>query len=410
MPPPGPAGGASQGTLRETNLRLVTRTVLESPVPPSRADVAQRTRLTRSTVSRLVDDLLGGGVLAETEAPGPVRSGRPGTPLVAGPVAALGMLVNVAGLVARVVDLGGRVLAEGALERDLRGGSADDVLTDLAALARRVLDDVPPGVALAGARLALPGVVGTASDTLLVAPNLGWSEVTPRTLLTPAALGGLRLRLGNEADLAARTVAAPAPGREGPLRDFLYVSGEVGIGGAVVVGGSVLTGRHGWAGEIGHVCVDPHGPPCRCGSTGCLERYVGRDELAALVGVDPAVVGQVLPRLVADGDPAASAAVERAVWALGIALAGAVNLIDTPAIVLGGHLAQVGDLLCAPLEATLARRVLSSRWVPPVVRAAGGGPAPAATGAALAELDDVVERPFAWLQRNRLPQSGSDSA
>ena len=121
---------------------------------------------------------------------------------------------------------------------------------------------------LVGAGLALPGIVSADSGRLLLAPNLGWADVDARALLGPAAVGGLTLRVGNEADLAARTIASPAPGRPGHLADFLYVSGEIGIGGAAVVDGRVMGGRHGWAGEIGHVCVDPTGPTCGCGSTG----------------------------------------------------------------------------------------------------------------------------------------------
>ncbi|NHA66469.1 ROK family protein [Phycicoccus sp. CMS6Z-2] len=398
----GPAAGVgiSQAALRATNLATVTRAVLAAPSPPSRARVAEGTSLTRSTVSRLVDELVAGGVLAEGAPDLPARRGRPGIPLSAGRVAALGMLVNVAGMTARVLDLGGSVLAQASVERDLRGESPDAVLGELLGLADRVRAEVSEGLPLAGARLALPGVVTTGSDVLLVAPNLGWTDVRPADVLTPGALGGLALRLGNEADLAARTVADLAPGRPGPLRDFLYVSGEVGIGGAVVVDGRPLSGRHGWAGEIGHVCVDPRGPSCRCGSTGCLERYVGREELAARAGVAAADVGRLVRQRVAEGDSRAAEAVEHAAWALGVALSSAVTLIDTPAIVLGGHLGQIADLLREPLEAALEQRVLSAHRVRPTVCAHDGSvSSPAATGAAMAELDELLARPDAWLAR-----------
>ena len=105
-----------QASLRHANLALVARTVLAADTPPSRADVAAATSLTRSTVSRLVDELVAGGVLEEVESVvgGPGRPGRPATPLrgVTGRFAALGLQVGVGQLAARLVDLSGTVLAE----------------------------------------------------------------------------------------------------------------------------------------------------------------------------------------------------------------------------------------------------------------------------------------------------------
>ena len=98
-------------------------------------------------------------------------------------------------------------------------------------------------------------------------------------------MAGLVPRIGNEADLAARTVAESVPGRPSDLSDFVYLSGEIGIGGAVVVDGRGMAGRHGWAGEIRHVTVDPDGPACPCGSTGCLERYAGKEAILTSAGL-----------------------------------------------------------------------------------------------------------------------------
>ena len=118
---------------------------------------------------------------------------------------------------------------------------------------------------------------------LLRAPNLGWADVDVVTALGPGPLAGVPVSVGNEADLAAVTVSSVRPGVAGRLQDFLYVSGETGIGGAVVLDGVPLRGRHGWAGEIGHVTVDVAGPPCPCagpltgaGSGGAVWRNGGR--------------------------------------------------------------------------------------------------------------------------------------
>jgi predicted NBD/HSP70 family sugar kinase len=388
--------GARQSTLRESNLSLVARTVCASATPISRAGVAARTAMTRSTVSRLVDELVGAGVLAELEPATVTGPGRPATPLVPGTaLVALGLQVNASYLAARLVDLRGRVVAERVEYDDLVGCEPEPTLARLASMGRQVLAEVGDA-RLVGSGLALPGIVSSGSGRLLRAPNLGWSDLAPAELLQDAT-GGTPLRVGNEADLAALTVAQVAPGRPGPLADFVYLSGEIGIGGAAVVDGRVMTGRHGWAGEVGHVCVDPDGPACRCGSTGCLEQYAGRQALLAAAGLPAGTSSEELARRARSGPGPARDAMAAAARALGIALAGVVNVLDIPAIVLGGHLGQVADLLRPDLERQLARRVLSARWVTPTIESADGDPAPGATGAALHELSAVLDDPARWI-------------
>ena len=399
-----PPSSAQQSSLRERNLGLVARTVCASAVPLSRADVAARTSMTRSTVSRLADDLVAGGVLAEVERAPASGPGRPATPLVAGStLAAVGLQVNAGFLAARVVDLRGRVVAEGLEHDDLVGSDPGRTLARLASLSEEVLGRVPDGVRLVGAGLALPGIVSADVGHLLLAPNLGWADLWPATLLDPRAVRGHVPRLGNEANLAAGAVAEVAPGRCGDLSDFLYLSGEIGIGGAAVVDGVVMGGRHGWAGELGHVCVEPSGPPCPCGSTGCLERYAGKHALLAEAGLSSSTTPTELADRVRGGDARARAAVSRAAWALGVALASVVNVLDIPAVVLGGHLGQVTELLRPDLERELRARVLSARWVGPTIAAATSDPAPGATGAAMRELARVLADPARWVDAPPAP-------
>ena len=145
------------------------------------------------------------------------------------------------------VPEGGGVLADigsgdrlVALRADLDALPVDDLTTDpwkstIPGVAHACGHDVHTA-ALVGAGLALPGLVSPSGTALLVAPNLGWADLAAGDL---PVVGGMVPRVGNEADLAARTVAEVAPGRPGPLADFVYLSGEVGIGGSVVLGGTV---------------------------------------------------------------------------------------------------------------------------------------------------------------------------
>jgi predicted NBD/HSP70 family sugar kinase len=390
--------GARQSTLRSSNLALVLRTVCAADAPLSRADVAVRTGTTRATAARLVDELVAGGLLDEGERDPLPRRGRPATPLLAGArIGALGLQVDAGLLAARVLDLRGRVVAESVVDGDFVGSDPDTTLARLGALATGLFTGPAGDLRLAGAGLALPGIVRVEEDLLLRAPNLGWSDVPAAALVAAGLPDGLRPVLGNEADLAARTVAELAPGRPGPLRDFLYLSGQIGIGGAAVLGGRVMTGSAGWAGEVGHVCVDPDGPPCRCGSTGCLEQYAGRHALLAAAGLPLDTPPAEVVARAAEGDVAALRAVDAAAGALGVALAGVVNVLDLPTVVLGGHLGALGDLLRPRVEELLARRVLSARWRRPAIQAVPAAPAAGATGAALRALADVLADPVRWL-------------
>jgi predicted NBD/HSP70 family sugar kinase len=170
----------------------------------------------------------------------------------------------------------------------------------------------------------------------------------------------------NEANLAA---LASSEGEQ----TFLYVSGEIGIGAGLVIDGELYRGARGWSGEIGHVTVFPDGPPCRCGASGCLEQYAGQEALAE------------------DGSRAAAA--------LGIALSAVVNLLDVPAIVLGGIYATYFDRLHEGIEAELRRRVLTSELAPVTLRAARLGTNAAVRGAADTAVQQVRDDPAVWLRR-----------
>src|SRR4051794_8166882 len=273
--------------------------------------------MTRATAARLVDELVAGGLLDEGERVALPRRGRPATPLLPGSsFAALGLQVDAGLLAARVLDLRGRIVAERVEDGDFRNSDPSATLPRLGELAGQLQASLPGSLRLVGTGLALPGIVD--GDLLLRAPNLGWSDERPADHL-PDDLAPV---LGNEADLAARTVAEVAPGRPGPHRDFVYLSGQIGIGGAAVLGGQGMTGSSGWAGEMGHVCVDPDGPACRCGSTGCLEQYAGRSALLRAAGLAQGSAPEQLRARVLDGDPAARDALATATRALAVALAG----------------------------------------------------------------------------------------
>lgn len=387
--------GASQSRLRELNLATVLR-VLFAEAPLSRADVAARTGLTRSTVSRLVDELIVNGLVVELAPDGRGGRGRPAVPIMpAGHTwMGLGLEVNIGHSAARLIDLAGEVVAEEVVTADLTGSDPEQTLTTLAEAGRRLLVRAPSTARLVGARLALPGLVDTTSGTLLRAPNLGWHVVDAAAIVARALGGGVAVGVGNEADFAALTVARQGPGRPSSHTDFLYVSGEVGIGSALIRGSQWVGGRHGWAGEIGHTCVDPSGLACGCGARGCLETVAGQRALHRAAGVDSR---DDLMAALARDDSRARAAIAAAGRALGIALSGALNLLDISVVVLGGHLGALAPELMPTLDEELTTRVLAAPFDLPAIESVVVDNAPAASGAAFAALEGVLADPASWV-------------
>ncbi|RGC66356.1 Glucokinase [Micromonospora sp. MW-13] len=407
--PAAPAGAVRQGSLRELNLAVVLGRIAAAPRPPSRADVAAVTGLTRATVSAVVDDLVAGRLVGESEPAPRTGAGRPARGLVLagnGP-AGLGLEINVDYLAACVVDLAGEVRHHTVRRADLRPVSPADALArlaELAAVAR--VDAERQGLTLAGAALAVPGLVD-AAGLVRLAPNLGWRDVPVPELLSghPPLVdpvpGIPPLVVENEANLAALGELHADP--DGPV-SFLHVSGEVGIGAGIVLDGALFRGVRGWSGEIGHIPVQPEGRPCRCGGRGCLERYAGQEAVLAAAGLDrtnlPADTAAArLADLASADHPAARAALAEAGQALGIAVAGVVNLLDLDTVVLGGGYALLTPWLRPPVLAEVSRRVLTAGWSPVTVRPSALGPEAAVVGAAGSVVRRIVADPVGWLNR-----------
>lgn len=402
-PTPAPSTRAArQISLREHNLGLVLRTVLHSEEPLSRAQIAASTGLTRATVSMLIDQLLAARILRELDPVMGAKAGRPGTPLSAArhTVVGLGLEVNVDYIGVRALDMAGEVVSESIRALDARTQTPEENLSELAAQVTKVRAEViENGGTIIGATFGLPGLVDSPHGPLRLAPNLKWQNVDALSLLkTFPAFDGFTTQVANEANLAAVAEAAARP-----EPNFIYVSGEIGVGGALVLDGEVYAGQHGWSSELGHITVDPDGERCSCGARGCLQRIVGQEELLNAAGITP---GNGIPhRGIADlvtalqnGDAAAEKALKNAGRAFGIALSDVINLFDVNTVVIGGFHAPLLPWLKPHIEAEMAERVLTGAWATPQILDPKILDGAALTGAALTSLRDVQEHPAAWLE------------
>lgn len=174
-----------------------------------------------------------------------------------------------------------------------------------------------------------------------------------------------------------------------------------GIGGGLVIGGRLVRGAHGFAGEPGHQLAVPDGLPCTCGRRGCLEQYASGGALVryaragaaadptaaasllALAGGGEQITGPLVTTAARAGDKVAREAFEQVGWWLGIGLADLVQVLDPQLLVVGGGVAEAGELLLAPTRDSY-RQALAARGQLPVapIRAARLGNVAGVVGAA----------------------------
>ena len=331
----------------------------------SRAALTTSTGLNRSTIRTLVAELEQRHLVTEGDA---VVTGSPGRP---SPVVAargdgavvLAADVKVSRIIFAVVGLGGTVhqRVEVPLTDDSRGVAPTvDRLVELigTALAES------PDLHVVGLGVSVAGIVRVADGFVHLAPNLGWVDVPLANLLVDRLSGDLGITdldvvIGNEADLGA--LAEHVRGAGSGTRDMVYVSGEIGVGGGIVVDGRPLVGRSGYAGEIGHMVVNPEGRPCHCGSIGCWETEIGQRALLRHMGWadggDHEVVDAIMREASAGSQRALDAFAEVGTW-LGIGLASLINVLNPQRVVLGGVFARAFSYLIDAARVEVDRRSL----------------------------------------------------
>jgi len=342
----GHEGSGSLESLRERNRRRVLSALRVAGIT-SRAELARRTGLSRTTVSSLIGDLVRDGLVAErvdhTAAPG-AQGGRP--PVLvsldrrAG--AAVGVDFGKSHVTVAVADLGHTVLSEmrRALPSDHRAEEGLEAAGDLVEAA--LPGPVHANTGTVGSTSILPGWVGVAAAR----------EMSDRL--------NLPVRVDNDANLGA--LAEHVWGAGEGVADMIYLKLATGIGAGLVLGGRLYVGAGGTAGEIGHTIIDEHGPVCRCANRGCLETLASGaatvELLRPTLGTD-LTLGHVV-ELTLDGHPAATRVVADAGRHIGRAVANLVNLLNPSRIVVGGELAACGDVLLDPLRQECQRHAISS--------------------------------------------------
>jgi len=333
----------------------------------------------------------------------------------------LGIDVGGTKILGVAMDGQGAVLAEAKVPtpRHLAPESGDAaggpvVIEAIADVAGRLLEALgaattTTGGAVTAVGVGVPGLVDD-GGMLRFAPNLPGGEGLDVAGRVAERLPGLRVVVENDATCAV--IGEWIYGAAAGATDAVVVTLGTGIGGGLVVNNRVTRGAHGFAGEIGHMIVDPSGPVCPCGKRGCWERFASGSGLGRLAreaahagrldlvlrraGGDPeAVRAEDVTAAAAAGDAGAQAVLGELGWWLALGLANLANLLDPSVFVLGGGLVDALDLVLEPVRSAFDDLVEGRERRPEVmICLAGLGEQAGAVGAALLARHDGRDHIF----------------
>jgi glucokinase-like ROK family protein len=336
----------------------------------ARTDIAQELGLTRASVTIIINDLIESGIILETESRS-TRSGRPPVVLDINPKSGLAAAIDMGAthLSVAIGDFSAHILEE--VEQPFRiADGPKQCLEEGDRALRYVLEKCGLEIAdLSAVGISVPGPVITDTGMVMAPPIMpGWDRFPIRTTLE--SLWNVPVALNNDANFGAIGEWVFGAGRGEKNLAFIKVGS--GIGAGLIINRQIFGGTTGSAGEIGHLTIDENGPLCTCGNRGCLEAFAGGHAIELQA---QKVVGSGKRTLLSDlnsqtitvrevaeaarrGDLPAQEILHRSGTFIGIAVAGLINLVNPSVVIIGGGVAEVGDLLTAPIRKVVRERSL----------------------------------------------------
>jgi glucokinase-like ROK family protein len=362
----------NQALVREINLSAILNRLREN-APVSRSALAEMTGLNKTTVSSLVQELIDQQFVHEVGLDS-VGTGRPAMLLELNPAAGciISCEIGVDFISVICSDFASHIIWRHKEHTRPQVGQQAIIQHTVNILHRAVDAACKSYESLLGLAVGVPGLVDRQSGTLLFVPNLNWTNVP---------LGGILRRdfdlptfVDNEANMGALGEYYFGAAQE--YHEVLYVSAGVGLGGGIVRDGQLINGATGFAGEFGHMTVDPAGEFCNCGNRGCWETQVSQSALfrhihrsisnergSSLLStmldgdIDQLTVPMVVEAAHA-GDSVALAALAKVGHDLGVGIASLVNALNPDLVVFGGILSLAGEFLLPHVNDELQRRAL----------------------------------------------------
>jgi len=336
----------------------------------SRTDLADKMGLTRAAVSLIVNDLLESGVVQEAEVRS-VPNGRPPVSLEINPTRGLVGAIDMGAthMSVAIADFTARILQEAEYSFNIKDGPK----VCLAEAHQNLLGLLESqGLSLSNISaigIGVPGPVNTEAGMVVAPPIMpGWDRYPIRTSLEN--MWGCPVTLNNDAELGALGEWAYGAGRG--EKNIAYIKVGSGIGAGLILNQQIYGGTTGAAGEIGHLTIDENGPLCNCGNHGCLEAFAGGHAIASqgqlLVQSGKRTLLAELPlekitvyevaEAARRGDLPAQEILRRAGTFIGIAIAGLINLFNPSIVIIGGGVAQIGDIITTPIRQAVRERAM----------------------------------------------------
>ncbi|AKG46027.1 ROK family transcriptional regulator [Streptomyces xiamenensis] len=348
----------SQSSLHRANLERVVRAVRTAGAL-TQADIARTTGLSAATVSNIVRELKDGGhveVRSTTSAGG--RRAR-SVSLAADAGIVVGIDFGHSHLRVAVGNLSHQVLAEEAEPFDVDASAAEGFDRAEKLVARLLGTAGVDRAKILGMGLGVPGPIDVATGILGSTAILpGWRGTNPREEL--AARTGVPVHVDNDANLGALGELVWGSGRG--CDDLAYIKVASGVGAGLVMDGRIYRGPGGTAGEIGHITLDESGPVCRCGNRGCLETFTAARHVLPLLHAShgPDLTMRRVVQLAREGDPGCRRVVADIGRHIGSGVAHLCNLLNPSRVVLGGDLAEAGEVALTPIRDSVSRYSIPS--------------------------------------------------
>jgi glucokinase-like ROK family protein len=363
----------SSQLVKKINKHTVLDLIRFTPGGISRAELAQRMDLSRAAMTIIVNDLIECKAVHETESR-TRQSGRPPIILEVNPARGhvIGIDMGASHISIILTDFGASVIDEIEVPFSVADGpelcfkQADSLINSVLKKNNLDLGD------LSAIGLGVPGPIDSEAGMVYAPPIMpGWDGYPIQKSLEKK--WGLPVSLNNDAELGALGEWAYGVGRGENYLAYIKVGN--GIGSGLLLNGQIYRGATGSAGEIGHLTLEENGPVCDCGNSGCLEALAGGKAIArqareairngqrtllASMGPIESLTARDVTLAARRGDLVAQKIITSAGRYLGIAIAGLVNLFNPQTIVVGGGVAQVGDLLLQPIRETVSQRSLKA--------------------------------------------------
>jgi predicted NBD/HSP70 family sugar kinase len=356
-------------SLKDANKRRIIRAVMMDP--GTQVTIARHTHLSQATVSAAVNDLVQEGVfVADT------GEGERGKRVRLGPVrgVAVGVEVNHAN-----VTVATRPVSSADIQYATVDFGADQAANLWVRQTVRLIQETVMRTGMGAEHIVSVGIGMPAaidprtSKITQVSSSLGWEMIGDPREQFEKHFPHVPIIVDNEANMAAYGEYVHGFG-QGGYETMLFVKASEGIGAGLIVGGLIYRGRHGVAGEMGHLTMDPvHGIVCRCGNRGCLETQVGGISLLQQVQdsyrgfrIDSPTSLESMIERAKSGDPVCKRILMDAARKMGLGLARVCNLMNPEVIVLGGELGLAADFLLPTIEYELQLHALRGMFTPDV--------------------------------------------